>query len=115
MRLLLGRLCPRGGQRAWGPKTVPDPKRRHGLVGGPLPAVVGPVCGREVEWMRRLAGEEEPVLERPGQPCPGLGLARQGAAIRPPMDANRLHDVAASGRTAAATSLPNRAANSADT
>ena len=63
---------------------MPVPKRCQGLVGGPLPAVVGPVSGGEVEGVRRLVREEKPVLERLGQPCPRLRLPRQGAAIGAP-------------------------------
>lgn len=36
-------------------EDAPVPEWRHGLVGGPLPVVVGPVSRREVVGVRRLA------------------------------------------------------------
>ena len=73
----------------WTPPGLPSgrfaasaPERRHGLVGGPLPAVMGAVGGGEIEEMSGLTGEEEPVLEELGQLRPRTRPARQGAAIR---------------------------------
>ncbi len=71
--------------------------------------------GREVVRMRCLTREEQAILEGSGQPCPCLGLARRAQLYAPPMDDIRLQEVAASGRTADATSLPNRPVISADT
>ena len=58
--------------RALPSEAVPVPTRRHRLVGGPLSAVMGAVGSREVEGVRRLAREEEPVLEGLSQPSPRL-------------------------------------------
>ncbi len=84
--------------------------------GGALPAVVGTVGGREVEGMcpprqRRTAGSRKAA---PSANAPARAT-RKRAAIRAAYGRDPAPRVAASGRIADATSLPNRAANCAVT